>query len=261
MNLIIAGGRDFDDYYRLDKNLTWLLQNVDRTTLAIFSGQAKGADRLGEIWATRNGITVRQFPADWDKHGKKAGILRNQEMLDAGASHLVAFWDEKSRGTFDMISRAKKVGIHVRVVKYKTLTPILEFQGPTRWLSNFALCNIWLDGVLYPSTENAYQAAKTSSWEERLYFLDCTPAQAKKQGGLVTMRPNWNEVKVGVMTDLTRQKFKQEPYKSQLLATGNCKLVEGNVWGDTFWGVCKGVGENNLGKIIMAVREELTCGY
>lgn len=118
MNLIIAGGRDFDDYYRLDKNLTWLLQNVDRSTLTIFSGQAKGADRLGEICATRNGITVRQFPADWDKHGKKAGILRNQEMLDAGASHLVAFWDKSSRGTKDMIDRATKAGIVVRIINY-----------------------------------------------------------------------------------------------------------------------------------------------
>lgn len=119
MNLIIAGGRDFDDYYRLDKNLTWLLQNVDRSTLTIFSGQAKGADRLGEIWATRNGITVRQFPANWDKHGKKAGILRNQEMLDEGASLLVAFWDGVSKGTADMVNRATKAGLHIRVVKYE----------------------------------------------------------------------------------------------------------------------------------------------
>lgn len=135
--------------------------------------------------------------------------------------------------------------------------PILQFQGETRWLSNFALCNVWLDGVLYPSTENAYQAAKTQSYEERFYFIDCTPAQAKKQGRSITMRPTWDDIKIGVMEDLTRQKFKQEPYKSQLLATGNCQLVEGNKWGDTFWGVCNGVGQNNLGKIIMKVRGEI----
>lgn len=118
MNLIIAGGRDFDDYALLDKSLTWFLQNVDRPTLTIFSGKAKGADYLGELWAASQQIAVRLFPADWDTHGKKAGILRNQEMIDAGATHLVAFWDKKSKGTSSMISLAKKAGMQVRVVYY-----------------------------------------------------------------------------------------------------------------------------------------------
>ena len=122
MNLIIAGERDFDDYALLCKSLDHLLKNTDKSTITVFSGQAKGADYLGERWAKSKNprILIRQFPADWDKHGKKAGILRNQEMLDAGASHLVAFWDKSSRGTKDMIDRATKAGIVVRVVDYST---------------------------------------------------------------------------------------------------------------------------------------------
>ncbi|RTL04179.1 DUF2493 domain-containing protein [Candidatus Dependentiae bacterium] len=121
MNLIIAGGRDFDDYYLLCQSLDHLLKNTDRSMITVFSGQAKGADYLGERWAKAQSprIPIRWFPANWDKHGKKAGILRNQEMLDAGATHLIAFWDGKSRGTNDMITRAKRAGIQVRVINYE----------------------------------------------------------------------------------------------------------------------------------------------
>lgn len=75
---------------------------------------------LGERWAKSQNIAVKLFPADWDTHGKKAGILRNQEMIDAGATHLVAYWDQKSKGTADMIKRATKAGLAVRVVKYES---------------------------------------------------------------------------------------------------------------------------------------------
>jgi len=135
MNLIIAGGRDFDDYALLERSLNNILQNVDKSTITVFSGKAQGADWLGEHWAKCKGIPVKPFPADWDnldapgavikttKSGKrynsKAGILRNQEMIDAGATHLVAYWDQKSKGTADMIKRATKAGLAVRVVKYE----------------------------------------------------------------------------------------------------------------------------------------------
>ena len=134
MNLIIAGGRDFDDYALLCKSLDHLLKNTDKSTITVFSGKANGADFLGEQWAEIRQIPTKPFPADWDnleapgavikttksgkKYNAKAGILRNQEMLDAGASHLVAFWDKSSRGTKDMIDRATKAGIVVRVINY-----------------------------------------------------------------------------------------------------------------------------------------------
>ncbi len=118
MNLIIAGGRDFDDYDLLSRELDYLLSKTPKEIITIFVGGAKGTDTLGFIYAWNNKIDYRVFMADWTVHGKKAGILRNQQMLDAGATHLVAFWDKKSRGTADMIDRAKKAGIMVRVFYY-----------------------------------------------------------------------------------------------------------------------------------------------
>jgi len=134
---------------------------------------------------------------------------------------------------------------------------IKEFQGANRWLSNFTLCVVELDGVVYPSTENAYQAAKTVSIEERKPFETSTPGQAKRLGRSVSLRDDWESEKLIVMEYLNRQKFSKAPFKSMLLATGMREIQEGNTWGDTFWGVCNGRGENNLGKLIMRIREEL----
>lgn len=134
MNLIIAGGRDFDNWHLLWESLERILKDTDKSTITIFCGMAKGADTLGKQYALLNNIPVKPFPADWDnldapgavikttksgkKYNSKAGILRNQEMIDAGATHLVAYWDQKSKGTADMIKRATKSGLAVRVVKY-----------------------------------------------------------------------------------------------------------------------------------------------
>lgn len=73
----------------------------------------------------------------------------------------------------------------------------------------------------------------------------------------MSLRPDWEYIRVDVMTELVRKKFSQEPLRSQLIATGDAELIEGNWWNDTFWGVCNGVGENNLGKILMKVRDEI----
>lgn len=134
---------------------------------------------------------------------------------------------------------------------------IKEFQGNKRWLSNFAPCTVILDGIAYPSTEHAYQAAKTISIEERKRFIGVTAGQAKRVGKSITMRGDWDDVKLNIMEDLNRQKYSTEPLKSKLLSTGNREIQEGNTWGDTFWGICKGRGANNLGKIIMKIRAEL----
>lgn len=142
----------------------------------------------------------------------------------------------------------------VQLWSWKMTNTISHFTKEYRWLSNFAPCKIILDGITYPSTENAYQAAKTLNLEERKYFETCTPSEAKKQGMKVAMREDWDSIKFAIMYYVNHQKFEKEPYKTQLLNTGNVELVEGNWWGDTYWGVCNGVGENNLGEIIMTIR-------
>lgn len=134
---------------------------------------------------------------------------------------------------------------------------ILEFQGENRWLSNFWPVFVELDGVTFPSIENAYQAAKTFP-ENREDFVWCTAGQSKRLGRKVPMRPEWDEIKIKVMSDLIKQKFKiGSPLAKKLIATGSVNIVEGNTWGDCFWGVCNGKGNNHLGKLLMEQRNFL----
>jgi ribA/ribD-fused uncharacterized protein len=116
-----------------------------------------------------------------------------------------------------------------------------------------------LRGDNYPSLEHAYQAAKTIRHTDRFFFqeLITTAGEAKRAGRRLKIRDDWESVKLDVMLTLLREKFKQPKFKSLLLSTDNEELVEGNTWGDTFWGVCNGKGENHLGKLLMKVREEL----
>ena len=134
-----------------------------------------------------------------------------------------------------------------------------RFEGGYEFLSNFFMHPVTLDGVIYPSNEHAYQAAKSVNPDEREFVRACaTPGQAKKAGRRnVTLRADWEEFKLKVMEDLVRQKFHDSDLKKQLLDTGTSELIEGNWWNDTFWGVCNGKGEKHLGRILMKIREEL----
>jgi hypothetical protein len=136
---------------------------------------------------------------------------------------------------------------------------IESFNGDHRFLSNFWPARVVLDGVEYPTVEHAYQAAKTVDPAERRTIADLpTPGQAKRAGKQVTMRADWDEVKIDLMRDLVRQKFRHPELAGQLLATGEARLIEGNRWGDRFWGQSPvGNGENHLGRILMEVRREL----
>jgi N-glycosidase YbiA len=133
---------------------------------------------------------------------------------------------------------------------------INNFKGAHAFLSNFFPQTIGFEGDNYSTVEHAYQAAKTLSEDERKWIREAkTPAEAKKRGRKVTMRFDWDEVKVEIMTLLVKRKFDEELVLRILLdATGDEELVEGNWWGDTFWGVCKGVGQNHLGFILMDIR-------
>lgn len=127
-----------------------------------------------------------------------------------------------------------------------------RFDGPFRFLSNFA----WLDDG--KTLEHYYQAAKAIHQLEFDWVMAArTPAEAKKRGRQVQCRTDWEAVKNGIMLDLLRAKFAEEPFRSQLLATGTSHLEEGNWWGDRYWGTVSGVGENWLGRLLMQVRDEL----
>ena len=138
---------------------------------------------------------------------------------------------------------------------------ILTFTTPeTRWLSNMNYVKIRYNGITYPSTENFYQAMKYKGDTTRKLISKLKPHEAKKYSRDNTMtNENFESRKLDIMLYAQREKYSQEPFKSKLLATGNCLLEEGNWWNDKFWGVDIKTreGENNLGKIIMRVRQEL----
>lgn len=121
--IIVAGGRYFEDYNLLKKKLDIALSNiVDNFNIVIISGEARGADTLGEKYARENNYDIEVHSADWDNLGKRAGYVRNSEMaksvLDNGYGGLVAFWDGKSKGTKMMIELAQKKNINTRVIFY-----------------------------------------------------------------------------------------------------------------------------------------------
>lgn len=132
---------------------------------------------------------------------------------------------------------------------------ILRFTGKYRFLSNFWPIKIQFEGVEFPSVEHAYVAAKTLDIEERKRIASVgKPGDAKRYGRKLKLRQDWGSVRIEVMERLIEQKFADPELKEWLLATGEQQLIEGNTWGDHFWGVCGGVGENHLGKILMRVR-------
>jgi N-glycosidase YbiA len=135
---------------------------------------------------------------------------------------------------------------------------ILGFFGPYRFLSNFHFVNVEYDGMVYRTTEHAYQAAKTFDIEARERIQRMTaPRDARAAGQLVKYRDDWEQIKDDVMYDLTCQKYAYDPLRSMLLETSDAYLEETNTWGDRYWGVCQGTGQNKLGKILMKVRSDL----
>jgi len=113
--VIVAGGRDFDDYTSMCMWLDHLL--VNKHDIEIVSGTARGADKLGERYALSRGYPVKKFPARWETFGKRAGMIRNRRMAEY-ADALVVFWDGRSRGTANMIATAHDLGLPTRTIHY-----------------------------------------------------------------------------------------------------------------------------------------------
>ena len=138
------------------------------------------------------------------------------------------------------------------------MTIIDRFVGDFAFLSNFHPSTIYFEGVKYPTVEHAYAALKTLDPDaQRLVREAKTPAIAKKLGRSVAIRPDWEEYKFVLMRQLIRKKFENPLLRPMLLATEDAELVEVNYWNDCVWGVCRGVGENHLGKILMDTRQEI----
>lgn len=136
---------------------------------------------------------------------------------------------------------------------------ITTFRENYYFLSNMFPCTIVFENQTYKSAESAFQAAKCIDKKDRIPFTEKNGYEAKKLGRKVPLRPDWEAIKTDVMYNILKIKFSNPDLKEKLLQTKNKILIEENTWNDTFWGVNKNTktGENNLGKILMKIREEL----
>lgn len=118
LKLIVAGGRDFNNYALLSEQIEGLATGLYQDyAVSIVSGTARGADALGARFANEHNVVLHEFPADWGKYGKAAGFIRNREMADF-SDVLLAFWDGESHGTAHMIQTMRLQGKPVHVVMY-----------------------------------------------------------------------------------------------------------------------------------------------
>lgn len=151
-----------------------------------------------------------------------------------------------------------------------TATTINKFTGPHAFLSNFYRqpmtvlfdyggTSQWMQ---VPTLEHAFQALKATTFADfHRVCIQGTPGGAKRVGRRIRLRPDWDDIRDEVMLQLLRSKFRERAeMRNLLLATGDAQLVEGNDWGDTYWGVCRGRGQNRLGQLLMQVRQELREG-
>lgn len=120
VKVIVAGSRTANNFELVEKSLMMYFKEhkLHRADVEIISGTARGADQLGEQFANKYGLKLTKFPADWDKYGKSAGYIRNEEMAKYANENgiLFAFWDGKSKGTNHMINLAKKYSLNIIVI-------------------------------------------------------------------------------------------------------------------------------------------------
>lgn len=138
---------------------------------------------------------------------------------------------------------------------------IMQFRGKRYFLSNFYPHKFTYNGVEYYNSEAAFQAQKCINAEDKLVLSNMeSPGEAKKYGKTVALREDWEYVKNDVMYSVLMAKFSSDgELKRKLLDTGDEELVEGNTWGDSYWGfdLEKNEGKNILGKLLMQVRKDL----
>lgn len=124
MKTIIAGSRNIIDYHLVDKAVKESKFNITE----IVSGGAKGVDSLGEKYGYLNGISIKVFPADWESYGRKAGIMRNQEM-SCYAEALILVWDGNSPGSANMLSEAKKRNLKIHILQVDMSSKTIPWDG------------------------------------------------------------------------------------------------------------------------------------
>jgi len=138
-----------------------------------------------------------------------------------------------------------------------------RFRGTYEFLSNFFPAKLMFDGIAYYNSEAAYQAQKMNEYEQRKLFASMYSDESKRYARRIIVRSDWDDIKLQTMRDVVKAKFEQNPRLAKLLAdTDDNMIIEGNTWGDVYWGVDlkTGIGENHLGRILMELRKQISDG-
>tara|TARA_R110000851_G_scaffold47424_1_gene115066 strand:- start:33680 stop:34435 length:756 start_codon:yes stop_codon:yes gene_type:complete len=138
---------------------------------------------------------------------------------------------------------------------------IKQFRDEFAWLSNMTPCVMTYKGIEYATSEHAYMSAKSDDmvWKSRCADKQVPAKVIKRESKDIILVDNWDKLKLFVMTEVINIKFSLEPFRTQLLSTGDLLIEEGNTWNDLFWGVDKYTrkGENHLGNILMEKRKKM----
>lgn len=195
-----------------------------------------------------------------DEKLRKATNIKNAliaDLMEMSDEEILA--EMKEEGVDPEALRQKMLGMvdkaWTKVLCDESLPAIYQFHGQYRWLSNFSLVNpgITYNGVQYKTVEHAYVAAKFPKDKVPHSFLsECSPGEAKRAGRNIILPADWETRKVVVMKDFIRQKFYIDvSMRNRLVGTGRCKIIEGNSWGDEFWGVTEN-GRMMLKKMLLS---------
>ena len=259
MRVIVCGGRDFDDV----EFVVHYLNHVHEWNpiSCVIAGAARGVDTFAELWADLMGIPKEIYPADWDRHGKAAGPIRNQEMLDKSRPDMVMAFPG-GRGTAHMFKIASE---HGDLNLWQSKQILFRKRDPKYgFMSNFAEGYEFVDqdGLIWTTSEHHYQAQKTLNEVERGEIQRAKTAfDSKTLGDGVRLRPGWDDMRIDRMRETLALKFsKGSKAAERLIETEAAYLVEDTPWGDQFWGKTYGVGSNHLGKLLMERRESLILG-
>lgn len=223
-------------------------------------------DECKKLWG--KGVCVIEVECGNGKGKTHISIHPDGRYLYPTGAHVVVtkeYFDELYKGAKPGVdSTALMPAEHFQEIFKSIRRSVIDrFEGEDDYLSNFYISPCTYEGITYSSSECAFQAAKSTDPEVRATFIDMKPGKAKRKGKEIALRTDviWDEVRDSIMLEVVRNKFKEnKDIARKLRQTGHSKLVEGNNWGDTYWGQVDGVGENKLGEILMQIREEIRKG-
>ena len=239
-----------------------------------------GGDKLEGLarWSSYEALAAHFKIIIFDRDGlEPERVIRNNQALAAHADAFVVLKTPEgingisSTAVRERVRRGERADDLLTPEVYTMLlaerihreNTILCFQGDCFFLSNFCNCGeFWWEFYPYRNAEAAFQSAKCQNDEDRNAFCHLDPEEAKRRGRKVELRHDWEQIKDDIMAAVVHEKFFQsESLARKLMATGDAELIEGNTWGDAYWGVDLHTmtGQNRLGKILMGVRDELNA--